>query len=142
MERKHSIRHHPCEGFTNDWAIVAAELKSQSSTNLPQWTAPQSPTPINLRVEALVDNQNHSQTTDVSFDLGTSSASGLLRYLDSDPSSSNNSPEKTVRLMSDSRVSSTRSYQISLSLEILEPELQETVHRDPGTEEEGNRACV
>ena len=32
--------------------------------------------------------------------------------------------------------------QLSLSLEILEPELQETVHSDPGMEKEGNGASV
>ena len=32
--------------------------------------------------------------------------------------------------------------QLSLSLEILEPELVETVHCDPGIEEEGNEASI
>ena len=31
---------------------------------------------------------------------------------------------------------------LSLSREILEAELEKTVHSDPGTEEEGNRASV
>jgi hypothetical protein len=42
----------------------------------------------------------------------------------------------------DAAVSPTPSCQLSLSLEILEPELEETVHSDPGTEEEGNGASV
>jgi len=42
----------------------------------------------------------------------------------------------------DAAVSPTQSCQLSLSLEILEPELKETVHSDPATEEEGNRASV
>ena len=45
-------------------------------------------------------------------------------------------------LNSDSRVSPTPSRQLSLSLEILEPELLETVHSDPGAEEEGNGVHV
>ena len=42
----------------------------------------------------------------------------------------------------DSQVSPTPSHQISLSLEILEPELHGTVHSDQGAEEEGNGARV
>jgi len=61
MDREHSIRQDRRQDFTDDWATVAAELESQSSTNLRRWTTPQSPTPINLRLGTLVDNQNHSQ---------------------------------------------------------------------------------
>ena len=68
IEREHGIRQDHREGFTDDWAAVAAELGSQSSTNLSRWTVLLSPTPINLRLAALVNKQNHSQTTDRSFD--------------------------------------------------------------------------
>jgi len=42
----------------------------------------------------------------------------------------------------DAAVSPTLSCQLCLCLEILEPELEETFHSDPGTEEEGNGASV
>jgi len=77
----------------------------------------------------------------MSVDLGATSATGPFRYRDSDLLSPDNSPE-TVGLTSDSRVSPTPSHQLCLSLEILEPELQETVDSDPGAEEEGNWAPV
>jgi len=83
----------------DDWAAVAAELDGQSSTNLPRWTAPQSQTPHNLHLGPLPESQNSSQTAQVSFDIGTASAAGLLRYLDSDPLSPDSSPEETVGLM-------------------------------------------
>jgi len=70
------------------------------------------------------------------------SAEGLLRYLDSDPLSPHSSPEETVGLTLDAAVSPTPSCQLSLSLDILEPELEETVHSDPGREEEGKGASL
>jgi len=79
---------------------------------------------------------------EASFDSGAASAAGLLRYLDSDPLSRDSSPEETVGLTLHSAGSPTPSGQLSLSLEILEPEVEETVHSDPGTEEEGNGASI
>jgi hypothetical protein len=142
MEREHGVRKDRREGFTDDWAAVAAELEGQSSTNLPRWTAPRSQTPNNLHLGPLPESQNSSQTAEASFDFGAAAAAGLLRYLDSDPLSPDSSPEETVGLTLDAAVSPTPSCQLSLSLEILEPELEETVHSDPGTEEEGNGATV
>jgi len=77
-----------------------------------------------------------------SFDFGAASAAGLLRYLDSDPLSPDSSPEDTLGLMLDAALSPTPSCQLFLSLAILEPELEEIVHSDPGTEQEGNGASV
>jgi len=57
IEREHGIRQDGHEGFTDDWVTVATELESQSSTNVPPWTPPQSPTSINLRLGALVNKQ-------------------------------------------------------------------------------------
>ena len=79
---------------------------------------------------------------EASLDCCTASAAGLLRYLDSDPLSPDSSPEETVGLTLDAAVSPTLLCQLSLSLEILEPELEETVHSEPGMEEEGNGASV
>jgi len=142
MEREHGVRQDRREGFTDDSPAVAAELAGQSSTNLPRWTAPRSQTPNNLHLGPLPESQNSSQTAEASFDFGAASAAGLLRYLDSDPLSPDPSPEETVGLTLDAAVSPTPLCQLSLSLEILESELEETVHSDPGTEEEGNGASV
>jgi len=78
----------------------------------------------------------------VSFDFGAASAAGLLRYLDSDPLSPASSPDETMGLTLDAKVSPTPLCALALSLEILEPELKETVDRKPGTEEEENRASI
>jgi len=141
-ERVHGVRQDRQEAFTDDWASVAAELEGQSSTNLQQWTAPQSQTRNTLHLGPLQESQNSSQTAEASFDFGPMSAAGLPRYLDSDPLSPDSSPEETVGLTLVAAVSPTPSCQLSLSLEILEPELEETVHSDPGTEKEGNGANV
>jgi len=142
MEREHGVRQDRWEGVKDDRAAVAAELEAQSSTNLERWTAPQSQTPNNLHLGPLSERENSSQTAEVSFDFGAVSAAALLRYLDSVPLSPDSSPEETVRLILDAAVSPTLSCQLSLSLEILEPELEETVHSDPGKEEEGNGASI
>jgi len=142
MEREHGVREDGRKGFTDDWAAVAAELQGQSSTNLQRWTAPGSQTANNLHLGPLPESQNSSRTAEASFDIGAVSAAGLLRYLDSDPLSLNSSPEETVGLTLDAAVSPTPSCQLALSLKILEPELEETVHSDPGKEEEGNGAGV
>jgi len=142
MKREHGVRQDRQEGFTDDWAAVVPELKGQSSTILQRWTAPWSQTPNNLHLGPLPESQNSSQMAEASFDFGGRSAAGLLRYLDSHPVSPDSSPEETMGLMLDAAVSPTPLCQLSLSLEILEPELKETVHSDPGTEEEGNGANI
>jgi len=97
---------------------------------------------MNLSLRALVKNKNHSETTNRSFDLCTASGAGLLRYHDSDSLSPDNSPEDRVELNLDSNVSPTPSHQLSLSQEMLEPELEEIFHRDLGAEDEGSGALV
>jgi len=142
MEREHGVQQDPREGFTDDWDAVVAELEGQSSTNLQRWTVPRGQTLNNLHLGPLPESQNSSQTAEASFEFGAASAAGLLRYLDSDPLSPDSSREETVELTLDATGSPTPSCQLSLSLEILEPELEETVHSDPGTEEQGNGASV
>jgi len=131
MEREHGVRQDRLEDFTEDWAPVAAEVEGQSSTNLQRWTAQRSETPYNLHLGPLPESQNSSQTAEASCDFGAASPVGLLRYLDSDPQSPDSSPEETVRLTLDATVSPTPLCQLSLNLEILEQELEETVDRDP-----------
>jgi len=142
MEREYGVRHDRREGFTDDWAAVASELEGESSTNLQRWTTPRSQTPNNLHLEPRPESQNSSQTAEASFAFGAASAAGLLRYLDSDPLTPDSSPEEPVGLTLDAAVSPTPSCQLSLSLEILEPELEETVQSDPGKVEEGNGVSV
>ena len=142
MEREHGVGQDRREGFTDNWAAVAAELECQSSTNLPRWTAPWSQTPNNLLLGPLLESQNSSRAAEASFDFGAASATGLLRYLNSDPLSPDPSPEVTLGLTLHAIVSPTPLCLLSLSLEILEPDLEETVHSDPGTEEEGNGASL
>jgi len=79
---------------------------------------------------------------EASFDFRAASAVVLLRYLDSDPLSPDSSPEDTVRLTLYPAVSPTPLCQLSVSLELLEPELEDTVHSDLDTEEQRHRACV
>jgi len=123
MELEHGVRQHRREGFTDNWAALAAELEGQSWTNLPRWTSPRSHTLNNLHLGPLPESQNSSQTAEGSYDFGARSAAGLLRYLDPDPLSPDSSPEETVRLTLDATVSPTPSCQLSLSLAILVPEL-------------------
>jgi len=85
MEGEHGVRQDHQEGFTDDWAAVAAALEGPSSTHLPRWTAPRSQTPNNLHLGPLPESQNSSKTAEASFNFGAASAAGLLRYLDSDP---------------------------------------------------------
>jgi len=142
MEQEHGVTQDRREGFMDDRAAVAAELEGQSLTNLPRWTAPRSQTLNNLHLGPLPESQNSSQTAEASLDFGAVSAAGLLRDLDSDPLSPDSSGEETVGLTLDAAVSPSPSCQLPLSPEILEPELEESVHIDPGTEEEGNGASV
>jgi len=120
MEREYGVRQDRREGFTDNWAAVRAEIERQ--------------TPNKLHLGALPETQNSSQTAEASFGFGATPAAGLPSYLDSDPLSPDSSSEETVGLTLDGVVSPTPSSLLSLSLEILEPKLEETVGSDPGGE--------
>ena len=45
MEQEQSVRQDRCEGYTDDWAVVAAELQSQASSWTTQQPAHQRQTP-------------------------------------------------------------------------------------------------
>jgi len=73
MQQEHRVQEDRCEGFTDDWAAVAAEVQSQISSRAPTCTTPriQSQTPSNLGIGALAappGNQFDSQETVTSFD--------------------------------------------------------------------------
>jgi len=75
MQQEHRVREDRREGFTDDWAAVAAEAQSQVSSLAPTRATPriQSQTPGNLGIGALVappGNQFDSQETVTSFDFG------------------------------------------------------------------------
>ena len=56
MQQEHRVREDRCEGFTDDWAAVAAAVQSQISSWAPTSATPriQSQTPGNLGIGALV----------------------------------------------------------------------------------------
>ena len=120
MEREYGVQQDHREGFTDNWAAVRAGIERQ--------------TPNNLHLGALPETQNSSRTAEASFGFGAMPAAGLLSYLDSDPLSPDSSSEETLRRRLDGVVSPTPSSLLSLSLEILEPELEETVGSDPAAE--------
>jgi len=74
MQQEHRVREDRREGFTDDWAAVAAEVQSQISSRAPTRATPriQSQTPGNLGIRALAappSNQFNSQETVTSFDF-------------------------------------------------------------------------
>jgi hypothetical protein len=74
MQQEHRVREDRREGFTDDWAAVAAEVQSQISSRAPTRATPriQSQTPGNLGIGALAappGNQFDSQETVTSFDF-------------------------------------------------------------------------
>ena len=74
MQQAHSVREDRREGFTDDWAAVAAEVQSQISSRAPTLATPQiqSHTPGNLGIRALAappGNQFDSQETVRAFDF-------------------------------------------------------------------------
>jgi len=129
IEKEHGVRQARREGYTKDWAAVAAELQSQASSQTTQWPAHRIQTPSSRRIGTLVgqqDRQNDSQDTDLSFDFLQTSAARVLGFLDSSPPSADGSWEVTRELPLDRTVSPTPSRRLSLSLDGIEPAQQET----------------
>jgi len=89
IQKEHRIREDRCEGFTDDWAAVAAEVQSQPASLPPPCGTPRIHSQIssNLRIGTLagaLDNRNDSQETVASSDFSQASATRLLNLLDSD----------------------------------------------------------
>lgn len=134
MEKEHGVREDRCEGFTDDWAAVAAEVQSQMSSRAPPRATPRIPsqTPSNLHIGARAgapDNRNDSQETVTSFDFSQASATRLLTFLDSDPLTPDGSQE-AVGLTLDNTVTPTTLRQLALSLEDLDPPEDATAHSE------------
>jgi len=64
MEKEHGVRQERREGYTDDWAAVAAELQSQASSHTTRRPAHQSQTPGDwVVVAAELQSQRSSQAT-------------------------------------------------------------------------------
>jgi len=113
-----------CEGFTDDWAAVAAEVESQMLSRAPARATPriQSQTPSNADIGALAGapgNGTDSQATVTSFDF-SQTATRLLSFLDSDPQTLDGSQEVALGLTLDNTVTPTTLRQLALSIGDLE----------------------
>jgi len=111
--KEHRVQEDRCEGFTDDWAGVAAEVESQMSSQAPAHATPriQSQTPSNPDIGALVGalgNEIDSQETVASFDFRLT-ATRLLSVLDSDQQTPDGSPEVAVGPTLDNTVTPTTS---------------------------------
>jgi len=113
-----------CQGFTDDWAAVAAEVESQMSSRAPARATPriQSQTPCNTDIGALAGapgNGIDSQETVTSFAFNQR-ATRLLTFLHSDPQTPDGSQEVAVGLTLDNSVTPTTLRQLALSIGDLE----------------------
>jgi hypothetical protein len=142
IQKEHRIREDRCEGFTDDWAAVAAEVQSQPSSLPPPCGTPRiqsqlssrppprgtprihSQTSSNLRIGTLagaLDNRNDSQETVASSDFSQASATRLLTFLDSDLQTPDGSQQVAVGLTLENTVTPTTLRHLALSLDDLEP---------------------
>jgi len=149
MQQEHRVREARPEGFTEDWAAVAAEGQSQISRGAPTRATPliQSQTPGNLGIWALAapsSNQFDLQETVSSFDF-SQRATRLLSFFDSDPQTSDGSQQVAVGLTLDNTVTPTTLRQLTLSIADLESQEKAAVHSEPSDieQEQGgsNEVC-
>jgi len=141
IQKEHRIQEDRCEGFTDDWAAVAAEvqiepsslpppygtprIQSQLSSRPPPRGTPQihRQTPSNLRIGTLggaLDNRNDSQETVTSSNFSHASATLLLTFLDSDLQTSDGLQQVAVGLTFENTVTPTTLRHLTLSLDDLE----------------------
>ena len=119
----HGVREDRREGFTDNWAAVAAELQGQTSNQTPGRSTPRSQTPGGLRIGTMFrrqDSQTLTQETNLSSDFTQMSDARVLSFLDSDPSSPNGLREVSEGPPEDSAKSPTLSQRLSLSFENLD----------------------
>jgi len=141
IQKEHRILEDRCEGFTDDWAAVAAEVQSEPSSLPPPCGTPRiqsqrssrSPprgtprihrqTSSNLRIGTLggtLDNRNDSQETVASSDCSHASATLLLTFLNSDLQTPDGSQQVAVGLTLENTVTPTTLRHLALSLDDLE----------------------
>ena len=151
IQKEHRIREDRCEGFTDDWAAVAAEVQSQPSSLPPPCGTPRiqsqlssrppprgtprihSQTSSNLRIGTLagaLDNRNDSQETVASSDFSQASATRLLTFLDSDLQTPDGSQQVAVGLTLENTVTPTTLRHLALSLDDLERPEEATADSD------------
>jgi len=144
IQKEHRIRPDRCEGFTDDWAAVAAEVQSQPSslpppcgtpriqsqlssrppTRVPPPTQIHSQTSSNLRIGTLagtLDNRNDSQETVWSSDFSQASATRLLTFLVSDQQMPDGSQQVALGLTLANPVTPTTLRHLALGLDDLAP---------------------
>jgi len=142
IQKEHRIREDRCEGFTDDWPAVAAEVQSQPSSLPPPCGTPRiqsqlssrphprgtprihSQTSSNLRIGTLagaLDNRNDSQETVASSDFSQASATGLLTFLHSALQTPAGSQQVAMGLTLENTVTPTTLRHLALSLDDLEP---------------------
>jgi len=121
---EHRVHEDRCEGFTDDWAAVAAEVGSQMLSRAAARASPriQSQTPSNPDIGALAGARGNgidSQEPVTSFDF-SQRATRLHSFLDSDPQTPDGSQEGAVGLTLDNTVTPTTLRQLALSIGDLE----------------------
>ena len=92
VENVHGVREDRREGFTDDWAGIAAELQGETSNQTPGWSTPRSQTPDGLRIGTVFgrpDSQTVTQETSLSSDFPQISDVRVHSFLDSDSPSPN-----------------------------------------------------
>jgi len=124
IKKEHRVQEDRCEGFTDDWAAVAAAVESQMSSRAPARATPliQCQTPSNPDIGALAGAPGHgidSQETFTSFNF-SQTATLLLSFLDCDPPTPDGSQEVAVGLTLDNTVTPTTLRQLALSIGDLE----------------------
>jgi len=128
-----------------DWAVGAAELQSQPSSQARQPPAHRIQTPSSRRIGNPVgqqDSENDLQDTDLAFDILQTSAARVLGFLDSSPLTADGSQEVTRELSLDRTVSPSLSRPLSLSLDGIEPAQQETSDNERGDVEHRRNGSV
>jgi hypothetical protein len=123
VENVHGVREDRREGFTDNWAAVAAEVQGQTSNQTPGRSTRRSQTPGGLRIGTVFgrqDSQTLTQETSLSSDFTQISDARVLSFLDSDPPSPNGLREVSEGPPEDSAKSPTLSQRLSLSFENLD----------------------
>src|SRR5207237_7990801 len=118
VENVHGVREDRREGFTDDWAAVAAELQGQTSNQTPGRSTPRSQTLGGLHIGTVFgrqDSQTLTQETSLSPDFTQISDARVLSFLDSDPLSPNGLREVSEGPPEDGAKSPTLSKHLLLS---------------------------
>ena len=92
VENVHGVREDRREGFTDNWAAVAAEVQGQTTNQTPERSTRRSQTPGGLRIGTVFgrqDSQTLTQERSLSSDFTQMSDARVLSFRHSDPPSLN-----------------------------------------------------